>query len=307
MRDRLRRYLTAYWLRPENAFWMALRSDVLARVPFVRPAADVACGDGVFSFLHLGGRFEDSFDVFTAAGELERVHEAAADMFDVQAQDYDPPVVHRPCGAYDVGCDLKPRLLAKAKSLGLYKGLWQHDCNVPLPFPDDSFALVYCNSAYWLRAVDSFLAELRRVTRPGGRIVLHVKLAAMRDYTLERFRERLGGEFLRLIDRGRRESWPTVASRADWERRFAAARLAVESATPFVTRTHAHLWDVGLRPIAPLLVRMANALTPATRAAVKRDWVALFESLLEPICKPDFELLDGAAQPAEIQYVLTSQ
>ena len=64
------------------------------------------------------------------------------------------------------------------------------------------------------------------------------------------------------------------------------------------------LWDVGLRPIAPLLVRMTRELSPATRAAIKRDWVALFESLLQPLCDPTFELFDDRAEPAEVQYVL---
>ena len=70
------------------------------------------------------------------------------------------------------------------------------------------------------------------------------------------------------------------------------------------TRTHAHLWDVGLRPIAPLLVRMANELTPATRREIKQDWIALFQELLEPVCRLDFDLFADESEPAEMQYVL---
>lgn len=305
--ERLHAFLNAYWLRPENALWMTLRSLALDGVPGAAepPATDVSCGDGVFSFLHAGGRLADAFDVFEAAGRLGEVRDAHADMFDVPPAGYAPRVVRRPARRIAVGVDLKPNLLAKARALDFYERLVQHDNNTPLPFPTGAFTAVYCNSAYWIARIEPFLAELARVTRPGGRVVLHVKLADMARYTLGGLRPALGGRFVDLIGRGRLACWPTVASRAEWERRFGAAGLDIVEATAFVTRTHAHLWDVGLRPLAPLLVRMAQAIDGATRLAIKRDWVALFDELLAPMCRPDFELLAGRAEPAEMQYVLT--
>lgn len=308
----LRRFLEAYWLRPENAFWMTLRSMALERCAFDGPSLDLSCGDGIFSFLHAGGRFDPAFDVFQAAGNLDRVTSEHADMFDAPAPGYAPPIIARPDRMIDIGIDLKPAMLEKAAALGFYGRLIHHDNNEPLPLEDGSLATVYSNSVYWVREIDRLLAELARVTGPVGRVILHVKLAHMRNYTLEAHRDALGDRFLEIIGRGRMACWPSLATRAEWERRFARAGLAVELATPFATRTHAHLWDVGLRPIAPLLVRMANALTPQTRAAVKQDWVALLEELLTPICREDFELVGGeggrvAASdggPAEVQYVL---
>ncbi len=303
--DRLRRFLGAYWLRPENAFWMTLRSLVLDRCVPRAPMLDLACGDGVFSFLHAGGVFADEFDVFQAVGRLDEVATRNADMFDAASERYQPAILHPPGRRIEVGADHKPALLAKAAALGLYRRRVELDANRPLPFTDGAFAVVYCNSAYWIREIDTLLGELRRIVRPGGQIILHIKLADMRRYTLEPFRKQLGARFLAIIDRGRRDCWPTVASRGEWERRFRAAGLAVRDATPFVTRTHAQIWDVGLRPLAPLLVRMANGLTARTRAAIKREWVALFMELLDPICRPDFDLFATPDEPAEIQYVLT--
>lgn len=302
--ERLRRYLNAYWLRPENAFWMTLRSIILARRNLRSPSIDLACGDGVFSFLHAGGRFDEAFDVFGAVGNLARVTSDNADMFDAGSERYRPTVARAPRWRIDVGVDLKPELLAKANELGFYGRLVRQDFNTPSAFGDESFASVYCNSAYWVREIEQFLRELGRIVRPDGEVILHVKLADMRAYTLGRFEKQLGERFLRIIDRGRRECWPTVGTRNEWERRFERAGLEIVEATPFVTRTHAHIWDVGLRPIAPLLARMANALTPQTRAEIKRDWVALFTELLDPICRPDFDLFDTRSEPAEIQYVL---
>ncbi len=303
--ERLRRFLYAYWLRPENAFWMTLRSLALDRCVPRAPMLDLACGDGVFSFLHAGGVFADEFDVFQAVGRLNEVATRNADMFDAGSACYRPAIVRSAARPIDTGADRKPELLAKAETLGLYRRRIELDANRPLPFADGEFALVYCNSAYWIREITTLLRELGRVVRPRGRIILHIKLAQLHDYTLESFRKQLGERFLAVIDRGRRACWPSVAPREVWERRFRDAGLAILDATPFITRTHAHIWDVGLRPLAPLLVRMANGLTPATRLAIKRDWVALMMELLDPICRPDFDLFATPSEPAEIQYVLT--
>jgi SAM-dependent methyltransferase len=284
---------------------MTLRSMALSSVAMDAPAIDVGCGDGIFSFLHAGGALDPDFDVFLSAGSLDRVTDEHADMFDCDAAEYAPRAVRPPGWRIRVGSDLKPTLLRKARALYFYDELVEHDSNRPLPYSSGRFATVYTNAAYWVREIAPFLRELRRVTRPGGRVVLQVKLAEMSRYTLERFRPQLGERFLEIIGRGRWACWPTVASRAEWERRFDQAGLKVLEAAPLATRTHAHLWDVGLRPIAPLLVRMANAISPATRAAIKRDWVELFMDLLEPITRADFELFAGNAEAAEIQYVLT--
>lgn len=305
LRDRLQRFLQAYWLRPENAFWMTLRSEVLRPCPRAHPSIDVSCGDGVFSFLHGGGVFDPDFDVFQSVAGLDRVRAGHADMFDHLSEEFQPQITAPPVDRYDVGTDAKPSMLAKAERLSFYGRLVEHDNNNPLPFDDGTFQTVYCNAAYWVENIDGFLSELRRITQPGGSIILHVKLDSMRRFTLDAHRSRLGDRFLDVIGRGRMETWPSLADRATWESRFRAAALHVHSATPFVTRTHAHVWDIGLRPIAPLLVRMTQSLAPATRSSIKREWVDLFCDLLEPLCHFSFDLLGAEDEAAEIQYVLT--
>lgn len=299
----LRPFVEAYWLRPENALWMTLRSMTLSRVALDRPSVDISCGDGIFSFLHLGGRLDPAFDVFSAVDHLDRVHSQHADMFDAAGADYRPPVITRPRRAFDTGTDCKAAMLTKAAALNFYCQLVEQDNNQPLALESESFQTVYCNAAYWVKNVDLFLAELARIVRPGGRVVLQVKLDSMKRYTLGAFKAALGAKFLEIIDRGRMECWPSLCSRSTWEKRFGRAGLRVEAAMPFVTRTHSHLWDVGLRPIAPHLVRMANAVAAETRTQIKRDWVALFLEVLAPLCDPALDLLPGA-DPAEIQYEL---
>jgi len=300
----LRRFLQVYWLRPENAFWMALRSETLARCPIVAPSLDVACGDGLFSFLHGGGVLDPAFDVFQTVREVKPRPSNGDDMFDGCNDGYRPRIVQTPHSTFNTGVDHKAALLQKASKLFFYDRLVEHDCNRRLPFDDDTFETVYCNAAYWIDNIDGFLAELRRITRPDGRIVLQVKLDTMARYTLASFAEQLGTRFLEIIDRGRLACWQSLADRATWERRYARAGLEIEEVSPFITATHAHIWDVGLRPIAPLLIRLANAVDKQTREEVKSEWVDLFMDLALPICSAGFNLIDNDAEPAELQYVL---
>ncbi len=302
--DLLKRFLQAYWLRPENAFWMALRSESLSQISIDSPSLDLCCGDGVFSFLHMGGEFTEEFDVFSAVDRLDDVNRTNADMFDCAPAKTAPAIMRSPHRTFNVGCDAKANLLGKAESLAIFDRLVQHDANETLPFPDGSFETIYCNAVYWIENIDGLLNELKRTVRSSGRVVLQVKLASLRDYTLENHRSVLGDRFMDIIGRGRLECWPTVANRETWEKRFVDAGFSVENAKPFITKTHAHIWDIGLRPIAPMLIRMANGLTPATRASIKRDWVSLFCDLLEPICDTEFDLFGQNNEPAEIQYTL---
>ncbi|MFQ5590195.1 MAG: hypothetical protein ACE5HE_03435, partial [Phycisphaerae bacterium] len=85
---------------------------------------------------------------------------------------------------------------------------------------------------------------------------------------------------------------------------FGLAGLVVVSAFPFITGAHARIWDIGLRPVAPMLVRMANALAPQTRASIKADWVELLRDVLTPLCDPNLHLWADDDEPVEIQYVL---
>ena len=269
------------------------------------PSADFSCGDGTFSFIHVGGEFGAEFDVFHSTGRLDRVTREHADMFDQAPDDaYSPRIVRRPTRGIDVGTDLKATSLGKAAVLDFYGRLVEHDNERPLPFEDESFQTIYCNSAKWVRNIDSFMRETARVTRTGGLAVMHVKLAAIAGYTLAPFREMLGGRVLEILDRGRLRTWPSLASRSEWERRFSLAGFEIIEALPLATRTHAHMWDIGLRPIAPMLVRMANELKPETRLEIKQDWTALFRELLTPMCRLDFDMFSEESEPAEMQYVL---
>jgi methionine biosynthesis protein MetW len=69
------------------------------------------------------------------------------------------------------GVEYLPEHAAQARARGIE--VVEADLNEPLPFPDQSFDLVHSNQLIeHLRATDRFLEELRRVTAPGGAVIL---------------------------------------------------------------------------------------------------------------------------------------
>ena len=129
----------------------------------------------------------------------------------------------------------------------------------------------------------------------------------MARYTLAAHHKRLGSRVLAIIGRDRLDCWQSLADRRTWEDRFAKAGLLVERETPFITATHAHIWDIGLRPIAPMLIKRASGGTAHTRDAVKTGWVDLFMDWPTPLGDAHLNLFDGESGPAEIQYQLRPQ
>ena len=94
-------FLNLLWLRPENAIICTLRSDSLKDIYLSGNSADICCGDGTFPFIHYGGRFEETFDVFVAS-DL-----ATSDVYDSYHSSYKPPIKEHPTTQYDLGLDLK--------------------------------------------------------------------------------------------------------------------------------------------------------------------------------------------------------
>ncbi|MBW8755954.1 MAG: methyltransferase domain-containing protein [Sphingomonadales bacterium] len=75
------------------------------------------------------------------------------------------------------GFDITPAMLEQARAAQAQKGLtnvdWVQGNAEQLPFPDGAFSLVTCSAAFHhFEQPAAILAEMRRVCRPGGRIVV---------------------------------------------------------------------------------------------------------------------------------------
>ena len=280
----LKKFLNIFWLRPENAFWVTRRSLLLRRYPFIPPVIDISCGDGLFTFTHLGGELSVDFDMFVDVAHLNKVRTENADIFNSYHENaYAPEITKPPLQKIDYGTDWKQSLLNKASKLNLYQNLVLHDNNYKMPFEDDSFMTVYSNSVYWVSNLEFHLKDIWRIVKPEGQVLLEIKVDKLREYTLGHYAPFLGEKLARIIDRGRLETWKGLKNFQWWIDTLTQIGFEIIECKGFIGKIHAIVWNIGLRPLAPVLIKMANTLSKEQRRIIKEEWIEYCIGLLSPL------------------------
>lgn len=305
VRSCLQSYLELYWLRPETALWRTLDALVLKELDPGPIELDLGCGDGFNSYLLSGGVLPFECDDFVDVASIspEQFFRGASDMYDA------PPAAVRavpapPAVRIRYGLDRKAGLLRKAQSLGLYDALVQADANEPLPFADRSVGSVFSNILYWVDRLEVVLAETARVLRDGGRATVLVPDEELKaHYIHHQYVVGRGWEWMALLDMGRHTHIRDQYTRSEWERRFAAAGLRVRDHRSYLPGRFIEIQEVGLRPLSPVLVDMANRLAPLDRVEIKQRWVEYCLALAMPMLTSGW-LEEAPAQHTFHAYVL---
>jgi SAM-dependent methyltransferase len=287
MTSHLRELLNVFWLRPETAMWRACDIQAMAPFNFTSPSLDLGCGDGIFSFVRAGGQLGGDFDAFRSMGNLDKFFQNA-DVFD----HYNHEI--------DVGFDHKRALLNKAEELGLYSELRLGDGNGALPFVDKSFRTVFSNIVYWLNDPAFSLGEIRRILVTGGQACLLLPDSTLPDFSFyNRYYKRSGDQrfqFLDLLDRGRlSDNIKHGKSDKEWRALFEAAGLSVASHVQHLSGTIVQIWDVGLRPLFPVLKKMTDRIESSELLPLKREWIEICHSFVAPLVALDADLAARSA------------
>ena len=201
--DYFRKFLNFFWLRPENALLLAIRAEKYREtVKFMGSYnIDVSCGDGVFSFITMGGELSSESDMFRGMKKIrERVGDY--DVFDYYNDSYFVNVIKKPDYFYNLGTDWKENLLKKAKLLNYYDELKVHDNNKAFDLKNESVDYVYSNSFYWVEEYIKHLKDLIRTLKSGGYLVLEIKTSAIKNFTSKVYAPFMGDRFHSIIDAG---------------------------------------------------------------------------------------------------------
>ncbi len=182
-------------------------------------------------------------------------------------------------GAEVTGLDLTPRLLVVAAGRASEAGLdvkWVEGDAEELPFDDGSFDIVTsCFGVIFAPRHEQAAAELVRVTRPGGRIVLTAWTA-----------EGMMGDLFRTLASALPPPPPGIGTPPMWGEEehlrslFApsGADLEVERRTVTFRADSAESWlEYNERVLGPAIVAK-EALEPQGRwPEVRRDWLQMYE------------------------------
>jgi SAM-dependent methyltransferase len=253
-------------------------------------SADLGCGDGTMSFIMAGGVIHD-YDVFLEFSNLDKFNDGA-DLHDTM-----PSVVPDIDGnslaySYGVGFDHKQSLVDKAARFdGLYRKAVVHDLNQPLPVDGATFDSAFSNILYWLNDLDPVLSDWGRVLCRGGRLHLFVPSANFQNMTWLYNLAPHAGErrYLNFLDRGYAGLIHHCLGTEQWVKLFEKAGFSIKEHRRYLSDPVLEIWNIGTRPIAPLLVGMSQKLTKADRAWIKSQWVTYFKEFFTPIVEGEFD------------------
>ncbi len=287
--------LSAFWLRPETALWRELDIQAMNNFFMEEPSLDFGCGDGIFSFIRAGGELDVSFDVFQDIKKLENYYEGR-DIFDVFNTDKINIVKTKPKYKINVGFDYKENLLKKANRLGLYEKLIQGDGNLQLPFANESFKSIFSNIVYWLNSPEHVFKEINRVLMPGGVACVMVPNNSLSEYSfyenLYKKNKNPKWKFLEKIDRNRfSENIKHAKSFDEWGKLIKNSGLQIERHAQHLSKPIIQIWDIGLRPIFPLLFEFTNAVEQSKKIEIKENWIKAMFEFVKPLTVLDQELI----------------
>jgi SAM-dependent methyltransferase len=275
----LKEFLNIYWLRPETAVWRTMDVIMMKDFNFISPSLDLGCGDGLFSYIRGGGDMHLAFDVYSDVNLTDYFNNA--DVYDHFNQSTLVEIMRKPAYRINAALDHKNNLLEKAKRLDFYDNFIQHDCNNMLPFSDNNFNTVFSNIIYWLDNPRNVLQEINRVLRIGGKAALLLPDKSFKNSSfynrlyLETFDEQW--KWLEKIDRGRvTENMKHMYTSDEWEEMFVKASFKITSHKRHLSKYFISMWDIGLRPIFPLLHKMQSKLRIEDKLEVKKEWIDLF-------------------------------
>ena len=187
----------------------------------------------------------------------------------------------------DYGTDWKQKLLNKAAKLELYKKLVLHDSNKPFPFEDRKFRTIFSDTVYWVKKenIPKLLLEINRMLHPEGTAALFF-MTKHHFETLEKLEYLLDKKAVDILDRGRRESVNSDWGYQEWETEVKKAGFKiVEVVNTYPNNAIVDIWNVGLRPIAHLLIQMTDKISMDERIRIKKEWTDIFLELFKNINK----------------------
>jgi len=280
-------FLNYFWLRPESAIVQSfrafeLRKTVYEKISKKQKILDVSCGDGVFTFIALGGKLDLSFDSYKSIKNKKR--SAKFDAYDHYDKSFRVKVLKQPDYKIDTGTDWKLNLLKKSRQLRFYKKLLLHNNEKKLTLNDNLFDLVYSNSAYWVKNIKQHLIDMKRITRHNGYIYLHVKFKDTYLATLVKNQTKInfGTKFEKIIDGGRYETWKGLKTKKEFDKILKdISGLKVVSYKPLYGDIIMLIWDIGFRPLFKPLFEMSKSLNKSKYIKVKTEWIKILYDMSE--------------------------
>ena len=273
----LKSFLNVYFLRPENAIFcanLALSIHQSLNINKSDKIAEIATGDGIFSFLTFGGELNKSFDVYSHTDKLLKF-DHKNDIFDSYNDDfYEPSIIKKANIQIDNGYDLKINLVKKALKLDLYKAI--EVSSIEKAYSDKKFDKVMCfSSVYHFNNPKAILLKIKDFISEDGVLCINTISPSMIDF-YSIMDKQYDANFVKFIDRGMRDLWPSVYSFKEWESIFKDAGFIVKKVTTVMPKSFSPIWNIGMRSFASQhisLYNLAKKYNSKEAAIIKQEYI----------------------------------
>ena len=287
----LAKLLEVHWLRPETALWRTFDCMLMEKHGDINGRSiDLGCGDGTLSFLMAGGGL-DEYDVFMDVDELDS-YNSGSDIYNQKTSLVPILNVDSIRYTYEWGVDHKQGLIDKAKRFfPFYQNSLLVDLNNSTTFEDNYFDSSFSNVLYWLDDMEVTLSEWSRILKSRGKLYLFVPNSSFRGKAWLYYSAPHSGDkrYFNLFDRGYSSLIRQCHSTEEWIRIFQRNGFEVIDHHLYLTNPVIDIWNLGTRPIAPLLINMSKMLSFECRKEAKAEWVDYFTRFFQPIVEGEFE------------------
>lgn len=285
----LKQLLTIHWLRPETALWRTFDCLLMQDIAMTGRSADLGCGDGSMSYIMAGGQV-NNYDVFLDVGDLDGYNQGK-DIHNVftnrQLESDDSQLRYRYC----YGIDHKAELINKTKRFrNFYYNNLVHDLNNAIPLPTEHLDAAFSNVLYWLEDIGKVLADWNRVLKVNGKLILFVPNKNFKEQSWLYYKAPHQGadRYLNFFDRGYASLIHHCYGSNQWETYFSQNGFRVVDHKPYLTDIVMKVWNIGTRPIAAPLIKLASKLSPEDRREIRREWVDYFLNFFLPIVQGEY-------------------
>lgn len=282
-------YLYMNWLRPEGVVWDTTAAQLFGK-QLLNGAGDIleiGIGNGYTSFMQLGGKFDPVYDWYYNVSPDG--FEQNKDIYDVtKIQSIEKFIIQRPKINLVAAIDHKQNLLNQVIQLGFVKNIVLHDANQPIETIEQQFDTITSNILYWL---DDPLAAIRDWTtkcKENAKIVLCFPNPRFYEYCTSYTSE---SSLWIKLNRGRKDCVAWCLDLDEFSKQVKAETdLKMVDSQTYLSRKTLEIWDVGLRPLSPALIKMANYLDSRQRLEIKKEWCDLCLPFAEELLENELHL-----------------
>ena len=271
-------FLYMEWLRPEVIVWHTVAADLIgSALRTMENTMEVACGNGFFTFMCLDGVFKPTFDHYYSVNVTD--YRNNEDLYDSEAIENIADFIQRPASTNLVRVvDHKQSLLDQVAQLDFSNEQICQDANTELSL--SGVQSIYCNSIYW------FNEPLRILEDWAARLPSKAKLALV--FPNERFYKycrsyNRESPMWSMLNRGRADTLMWSASLSEFEKATKNMGLDITEHTSYLSKLTLQIDDIGLRPISPHTIKMANLLSAEQRFEVKEEWIETFRVVIKEL------------------------